>query len=51
MQRTFLFALAVLAARASLVAAQNPREQKVRADRDKVEADGFWDVGRGRQRL
>jgi hypothetical protein len=42
MRCTFFLALAVLAAGAILADAQNPRETKVRADRDKVEADGFW---------
>lgn len=41
MSRLF-FALAIALALAAPVAAQNPREKKVRDDKVKVEADGFW---------
>jgi hypothetical protein len=51
MHRTGLVSLAVCLAVASLAAAQaQTREQKVQADREKVEAEGFWiynDLPRG----
>jgi hypothetical protein len=51
MLRTGLLSLAVCLAAAGLAAAQaQTREQKVQADREKVEAEGFWiynDLARG----
>src|SRR4051812_13745723 len=37
-----LFALTITFALTAPVEAQNPREKKVRDDKVKVEADGFW---------
>src|SRR5947209_3811204 len=48
--RLLTLSVTLTAVLASAAAAQNPREQKVRADRQKVEADGFWiynDLPRG----
>ncbi|MBC7874461.1 MAG: thioredoxin family protein, partial [Ferruginibacter sp.] len=42
MLRSLLLSFAVLLAALAPAAAQNPREKKVRDDRVKVEADGFW---------
>jgi hypothetical protein len=46
MRRVLILSLAAVLAATSTVAAQgNPREQMVREDRKKVEADGFWIYG------